>query len=88
MYEWDARKAATNLAAHGVPFRFAVRVFEDPARVEFDVSRESDAERRHKCVGTIDGKLYVVVFTERGDNRRIISARRSNAREEKAYADS
>ena len=85
MYEWDARKASTNLTDHGVPFHFAVRVFDDPARVEFDVSRKRDREDRQKCVGSIDGKLYVVVFTERGDNRRIISARRTNGKEDEAY---
>ena len=62
-------------------------MFDDLARVEFDVSRERDGERRRKCIGTIDGRLYVVVFTQRGGNRRIISARRTNAKEDHAYAD-
>jgi uncharacterized DUF497 family protein len=87
MYIWDAGKAASNLRKHGVPFRFAVRVFEDPDRVEFDASRASDGEPRRKCVGLIEGKLYVVVFTERGPDRRIISARRTNRREEMRYGD-
>lgn len=87
MFEWDAAKAASNLAKHGVPFEYAVRVFEDPARVEFDVSRERDIETRRKCIGHIGNKLFVVVFHLRGGNRRIISARRTNAGEDRAYAD-
>jgi hypothetical protein len=87
MFEWDAAKAAANLADHGVPFEFAVRVFDDPARVEFDVSRTRDGEARRKCVGRIAGKLYVVVFTMRGANCRIISARRANRAEERRYDD-
>jgi uncharacterized DUF497 family protein len=100
MFEWDSRKAAANLAKHGVPFEFAARVFDDPRRLEFDASRPHEGEMRRKCVGMIDGKLYVVVFTVRariltqavelvgrGLNRRIISARRTNAKEDRAYAD-
>jgi uncharacterized protein len=88
MFEWDTAKAAANLAHHGVRFEFAVRVFDDSARVEFDVSRARDGEPRRKCVGHIAGKLYVVVFTMRGGIRRIISARRTNRSEEKRYDDS
>ncbi len=87
MYEWDSRKAAANLRKHGVPFGYACRVFDDARRVEFDASRPRDGEPRRKCVGRIEGRLFVVVFAERGDVRRIISARRTNASEERAYAD-
>ena len=87
MFEWDSGKAASNLRKHGVPFDVAVRVFDDPARVEFDVSRVRDGEQRRKCVGRIDGKLFVVVFHMRDDYRRIISARRTNANEDQAYVD-
>ena len=66
MFEWDEAKAASNLRKHGVPFEFAVRVFDDPARVEFDVSRPGDNELRRKCVGRIDGRLFVIVFHKRG----------------------
>jgi uncharacterized DUF497 family protein len=44
-FEWDERKAAANEAKHGVPFAFGARVFDDPARVEFDVTHESDREK-------------------------------------------
>lgn len=70
---------------HRVPFPFSTRVFLDPKRVELDVSRESDGEPRFKVVGAIDGKLYVVVATWRGDVCRVISAGRANAAEGKAY---
>jgi hypothetical protein len=86
MDEWDSRKAAANLSKHGVPFLFAARVFDDPQRIQSDVSNERDGEQRQKCIGMIDGKMFAVVFTWRGDNRRIISARRTNAKEERQYA--
>jgi uncharacterized DUF497 family protein len=84
-FEWDDAKAASNLAKHGVPFAFATRIFLDPQRAEFDVSRQADREGRRKAAGVIEGRLFTVVFTYRGDRVRIISARRSNSNEERAY---
>ena len=68
-----------------MPFPYATRVFLDPHRVEFDASRDGDGEARRKAVGRIEGKLYVVVYTDREGVFRIISARRTNATEERAY---
>lgn len=84
-FEWDDAKAESNLAKHGVPFSYATRVFLDPSLVEFDASREIDGETRRKAVGLIDGKLFVIVYAARGGTYRIISARRTNATEERAY---
>lgn len=44
-----------------------------------------DAEVRLKAVGLIEGKLFVVVFADRSEARRIISARRANTKERRAY---
>ncbi len=55
-FEWDDRKAASNLAKHGVPFELAVRAFYDPYCVEIDATRESDGETRRKCFGMVDGR--------------------------------
>jgi hypothetical protein len=87
MFEWDTEKAAHNLRKHDVPFELAQRVFDDPQHVEGNVSRAQDGEPRRKAVGMIDGKLFAVVFTMRGEARRIISARRTNAKEDRKYAD-
>jgi hypothetical protein len=84
-FEWDDAKAESNLAKHHVPFSYAVRVFLDLDRVEFDASRAGNCEIRRKAVGLIEGRLYVVVYTDRGVVRRIISARRTNETERKAY---
>lgn len=84
-FQWDAGKAASNLAKHGVPFDYAVAVFLDPRWVDFDASREGDRETRRKAVGVIEGKLFVVVYTDRAGACRIISARRANAMEQGVY---
>ena len=84
-FEWDDAKAESNEAKHKVPFEFATRVFLDDGRIDLDASRVQDGEDRRKAIGRIDGLLYVVVYTMRGDVCRIISARRANAKEAKAY---
>jgi uncharacterized DUF497 family protein len=85
-FEWGTdAKAASNLAKHGVRFDFAVRVFAEPACIDLDVSRTVDGERRRKAIAMIDGRLFTVVYTKRHGVIRIISARRANARESRAY---
>jgi uncharacterized DUF497 family protein len=84
-FDWDDRKAKSNLAKHGVPFEYATRVFLDPRFVAFDASRAGDQEIRRNAVRVIESKLFVAVHTERAGVCRIISARRANAMEQKAY---
>ena len=78
-------KAASNLAKHGVPFDYTARVFLDEAVVDFDATREADGEARRKAIGFIEGRVFTVVYVQRREAVRIISARRANATERKAY---
>jgi uncharacterized DUF497 family protein len=84
-FDWDDAKAESNLAKHRVSFDYAVAVFLDPMLVDFDATRQEDGETRRKVVGIIEGRLYSVVYTPRGVVFRLISARRSSAKEEKYY---
>jgi uncharacterized DUF497 family protein len=84
-FEWDDAKANANIAKHGVPFAFAARVFLDTDAAVIASIRPEDGEDRYKAVGRIEGKLYVVVFVMRGRTCRLISARRTNAKEERIY---
>ena len=84
-FEWDLRKARSNLAAHGVRFETAVDVFNDPMRLEEDDSF-AEGEYRTIVIGHSDGTILTVVYTEPEENLiRIISARRATAMERKAY---
>jgi uncharacterized DUF497 family protein len=84
-FDWDDAKAASNFAKHGVRFEFAIGAFVDVMRVDLDAFRSADAEARRKVIGMIDGRLFTVVYTRRQGMIRIISARRSNAKENRAY---
>ncbi|HEY8580846.1 MAG TPA: BrnT family toxin [Beijerinckiaceae bacterium] len=86
-FEWDEAKAASNVAKHEIGFDLALRLFLTPGFVEFEVSREGDGERRWKLITLFLGRHTTVVFTRRGERIRIISARRANDKEIKAYGD-
>ena len=85
-FEWDSRKASSNLSKHGVKFETAATVFGDPFSLTIPDPDHSVMERRFITMGrAFDGKLLVVVHTDRGDNIRIISARGASGRERKLF---
>lgn len=86
-FEWDDAKAATNERKHSVTFRFATAVFLDPEVVIEDTTRDEDGEQRRKAIGRVGEKLYAVIFTVKGDVYRLISARRTNPKEDRIYGD-
>jgi len=85
-FEWDANKAGSNRAKHGVSFGEASTVFGDPDSVTIPDPAHSQTEERFVVLGrSHQGRLLVVVHTGRGDNIRIISARQASRRERKFY---
>jgi uncharacterized DUF497 family protein len=86
-FEWNEAKADSNLTKHGVTFPFATRVFLDPDHLDLDVTRMQNGEQRRKAIGMIDSKLYSVVYTVRGTVHWLISARRTNAKEDRLYGE-
>ena len=88
-FEWDEEKAKKNLKKHGVSFEEAATVFGDPLSLTIPDPAHSQMEDRWIVLGhSHQRKLLVVVHTERGDNIRIISARRASRRERKSYEES
>ena len=84
-FEWDARKEEHNLRKHGVPFSYATRVFDDPQRRDHLDTRCEYGEERRIVVGMIEDRVYVVAYTWRHTRIRLISARKANDRESRAY---
>ena len=83
-FEWDERKRESNLLIHSVDFIDVLSMF-DGATLEIVDERFNYGESRIRCLGEIEGRVYVVVYTWRGVNRRIISARKAKARERGTY---
>jgi uncharacterized DUF497 family protein len=86
VFEWDHAKAKVNLRKHGVSFEEASTVFGDVRSVTVHDPEYSNEEDRFVDIG-FSGKLrlLVVVYTEREDRIRIISARRATTKEQKIY---
>ena len=83
-YQWDREKATRNVRKHGIDFADAVAVFEDQAALT--LLDEQGEEERFVTLG-LDalGRLLVVVYTWRGDDIRIISARKATRAERAIY---
>ena len=85
LFEWDAKKAAQNVAKHGVPFEYAARVFLDTHRLDGQDTRRDYGEERRITIGEVEGRLFVVAYTPRGEVIRLISARKANEREQRQH---
>ena len=83
-FEWDEEKAEKNFKKHGIYFEDAALVFFDDDRLDDYDELHSDFEDRYKIVGKV-GKILTVIYTERGENYRIISARLANKQEQEDY---
>jgi uncharacterized DUF497 family protein len=83
--EFDPEKSSKNLRERGIWFERFADVELDTAIVVED-ARQDYGERRIRVFGHIGGQLHVAVITPRGDRVRVISLRRANEREERAYA--
>ena len=77
LFEWDYEKEQRNIKIHKISFETAKLVFNDDKRIEFFDVNHSDTEDRLITIGKVD-KVLFVVYTERGDKTRIISARPAN----------
>ncbi|MBI1360486.1 MAG: BrnT family toxin [Alphaproteobacteria bacterium] len=84
-FEWDDGKAFENLRKHGVSFELAAKAFRDPLGVEWIDQREDYGEERTILLGMADGTILVVVYTERDERIRLISARKALRDEKDIY---
>jgi hypothetical protein len=83
-YEWDPKKAASNLSKHGVDFADAATVFDDENAITMK-DDHTDEDRYVSIAMDAMGRVLVMVYTWREDNIRIISARKATPRERRQY---
>ncbi len=83
-FEWDAKKNKANVAKHDLSFEDASRAFSGPMLSRVDDRREY-GEERWIALGRIEDIAVVIAYTIRFDKVRIISARKANRNETKAY---
>jgi len=86
IFEWDLKKAETNLKNHGVSFEEASTVFKDPLSLTIDDPLHSADEERLILIGmSYNNRMLVIVHTEIRDKIRIISARKATKKERNYY---
>ena len=85
-YEWDPAKETANRIKHGIDFRQAAAALDGFILCRAD-DRRDYGEVRHLALACFDGVVLRVVFTPRGDRRRIISAWRASRAESLLYRD-
>ena len=85
IFEWDDDKAESNFAKHGISFPDARDVFNDPLAIEGEDRSLTYGEIRWRIIGTGKGRVLTVIYTEREDTIRLISARKSTRAERHEY---
>ena len=81
---FDTEKRDKTLLERGLDFSRAVDVFRGLHFTGQD-TRPQYKEDRFITAGVLDARLVVLVWTPRGEVRRIISMRRANDREKAIY---
>lgn len=85
-FEWDPAKDEANGRKHGVSFREGISAFMDPLSITIPDPDHSVEEERYLLLGeNHKGQLLVVSHTDREDRIRIISVRKADRHERKAY---
>ena len=83
-YTWDEEKNRRNIKLHAIAFEDAARIFEGPT-VERTDDRFDYGEKRIYAIGVVNGVEITAIYTDRGDERRIISAWRAEPHERRHY---
>jgi len=85
-FEWNTDKAKSNIGKHRVTFEEAMSAFRDPFALTVDDPDHSEMEDRLILMGLSDRqRLLVVIYVEREDNLRLISAREADPDEKREY---
>ena len=85
MLVWDEAKRKSNLEKHGLDFKDARLVYDNPEKCTYDSSRQGEQRWMDLALAVIRGRLLALIYTERGDNVRVISFRPASREEREQY---
>ncbi len=85
MYAWDEAKRESNLAKHGLDFADAWMVYEAADKCTYDSSRLGEHRLMDIALAEVKGKVLALIYTERGNDVRIISYRPASREERERY---
>ena len=85
MFVWDEAKRASNLEKHGLDFKDAYLVYDDPEKLTYDSDRQGERRFLDLAFAVIKGRLLALIYTERGYDVRVISFRNASREERELY---
>ena len=86
MFVWDEAKRKSNLKKHGLDFKDAYLVYDNPDKCTYDASRGGEYRLMDVALAVIKGRLLTLVYTEEDDDEiRVISFRHASREERKRY---
>ncbi len=86
LFEWNDQKARANIRKHRINFYEAQTVFTDDFSINIPDLEHSEDEERFIIIGmSHQQRLLVVVYTERSERIRLISARKATQMEREKY---
>jgi len=85
VYVWDEAKRRGNLKKHGLDFKDAYLVYENPNKCTYDASRNGEYRLMDVALAVVRGRLLTLVYIEQDDEVRVISFRNASRMERKQY---
>ena len=85
MFVWDEAKRTSNLRKHGLDFKDASLVYDNPDKCTYEASRGDEYRLMDVALAVIRGRHLTLVYTERGDEIRVISFRHASREEREQY---
>jgi uncharacterized DUF497 family protein len=85
VFVWDEAKRESNLEKHGLDFKDAHLVYNDPEKLTYDSVRGSELRMLDLAFAVVKGRLLALIYTERGIDIRVISFRPASREEREQY---
>jgi hypothetical protein len=82
---WDERKRISNIAKHGLDFRDASLVYDNPAKVTFSSPRDGEDRKLDVAIVEMVGRFLTLLYVHRDEDIRVISFRVASRAERKRY---
>jgi hypothetical protein len=82
---WDEAKRKSNLEKHGLDFKDARLVYDNPEKCTYDSSRQGEQRWMDLALAVIRGRLLALIYTERGNDVHVISFRPASREERQQY---
>jgi hypothetical protein len=82
---WDEAKRKSNLEKHGLDFKDAHLVYDNPGKCTYESSRKGERRLLDLAFAMVNGRLLALIYSPRGEDVRVISFRPASREERKQY---